>query len=253
MKTPLILTAFGTTSAALASYKAIESYLEKHLPDMEIYWAYSSRVVAQQLKKEHGLEIESVALLLEKLWHQGYVEAVVQSLHLFPSHEFHKICVEARASKIACCIGLPLFCSPQDYSEGCDILAPFIDKRPDSAVLIVGHGTDHPSWTGYLAFEHILQRRFGTRVTMGTVEKYPNTDHLPLAIAKTEHAKVYMIPFFFVAGRHYRRDMMGSSDSWKERLEVQGLEVDAYSEGLGTIKGTAKLILRHIQEAIEKK
>ena len=217
---------------------------------MEIYWAYSSRVVAHPLKKEQGLEIEGVASLLEKLHKQGYKEAVVQSLHLFPSHEFHKICLEARASQISCRIGLPLFCSLQDYSEGCDILAPLIDNHPDSAVLIVGHGTDHPSWTAYLAFEHILQKRFGSRVLMGTVEKYPNTEHLPKFIAKTAYAQVYMIPFFFVTGLHYKRDMIGEADSWKNRLENQGLEVDAYAEGLGAMKGTETLIFRHIKEAV---
>lgn len=251
MKTPLILTAFGTTSAALENYKSVEAYLGKQLPDMEIYWAYSSRVVAHQLKKEQGLNIEGVSSLLEKLWHRGYREAVVQSLHLFPSHEFHKICVEASSSQLNCRIGLPLFCSPQDYDQGCDILAPLIEQHPDSAILIVGHGTDHPSWTAYLAFEQILQRRFGTRVRMATVEKYPNTGHLPQLIASTEHRKVYMIPFFYIAGLHYRRDMVGNgADSWKNRLENVGLEVEGYARGLGAIEGTEGIILRHIGEAV---
>lgn len=250
MKTPLILTAFGTTSAALASYKNIERYLEKQLPDMEIYWAYSSRVVAHQLKKEQGLNIDGVATLLEKLWQQGYEEVVVQSLHLFPSYEFHKICVEAKSSKLNCHIGLPLFCSPQDYNDGCDLLAPIIEQHPDSAILIVGHGTDHPSWTAYLAFEQILQRRFGTRVMMGTVEKYPNTDHLPQSISRAEHKKVFMIPFFYIAGLHYRRDMVGDTDSWQNRLKAEGLEVESYPDGLGTMKGIESIVLRHIQGAV---
>ncbi len=254
MHRPLILTAFGTTPSARATYGHLEKALLKRFPNREILWGYSSRAVTRELKKTPSLSIQNTAEILKKLIDAGHTEATIQSLHLIPGHEFHSLYQEVKnLSAIHCHIGLPLLTSEPDYTSVIEILAPTITAYPDHAILVVGHGTRHPVWPVYLALENLLQKRFGTRVMTGTVEHFPSSDHVVDTICNDGFTKVLMIPFFLVAGLHYRRDMMGANaNSWKNRLEAKGLEVSSLEEGIGMLDGISDLVIRHIEAADEQ-
>lgn len=251
MHTPLILTAFGTTSAARSTYDQIENAIIKQYPERDIYWGYSSRVVARELKKSKDISIQHPAEILKHLVESGHKEVTIQSLHLLPGHEFHSLQMEVRdISSIHCTMGLPLLTSEQDYHSVIDMLEPQITAFKDHAVVVVGHGTRHPVWPAYLALENLLQKRFGSRVMTGIVEHSPSSDHVVDTIRKKGLKKVLLIPFFLVAGLHYRRDMIGDNEqSWKSRLEAVGLEVTSHKEGIGMLGGIGDLVIRHIEDA----
>ncbi|WP_136808645.1 sirohydrochlorin cobaltochelatase [Desulfosediminicola flagellatus] len=251
MHTPLILTAFGTTSAARASYNHIEKTIRTRYPTRDIYWGYSSRVVARELKRSKDLVIQHPAEILKDLVNAGHKEATIQSLHLLPGHEFHSLHMEVRnISAIRCRMGLPLLASEHDYISIIEMLSPLITKCTDHAVVVVGHGTRHPVWPAYLALENLLQKRFGSRVMTGVVEHFPSSDHVVETICSAGYTKVLLIPFFLVAGLHYRRDMIGENEqSWKSRLEAKGLEVESLEEGIGMLDGIGDLVIRHIEDA----
>lgn len=250
MTTPLILTAFGTTSSAQATYVKIENEIQKLLPTLQIYWSFSSRIVTAQLKKEQNITIKTIPDLLNECKEHGQSKALVQSLHLFPGHEFHKLCHQVSQSTMSCGIGNPLLTLPQDYLQLTQLIAPIIHSMSDqTAILVMGHGTDHPSWTSYYALQEHLHNFFGDHVFVGVVEKYPNCDHLIKNIVEKGFKHVYMIPLFLVAGLHYSRDMIGAALSWKTRLEEHGIIVDSYSHGIGMLPGIESLICEHIHTA----
>jgi sirohydrochlorin cobaltochelatase len=101
--------------------------------------------------------------------------------------------------------------------------------------------------------EKILRQRFGKQIFVGVVQQYPDSSHLVDIIAARGFKQVSIIPFFLVAGYHFRRDIIGTGkDSWKSQLENKQLSVDAIEHGLGLLPGIEQIIIRHIEEARAK-
>ncbi|MDP3480619.1 MAG: sirohydrochlorin cobaltochelatase [Desulfoprunum sp.] len=251
MKTPLVLAAFGTTSQAFATYQDIEQQVRTRFAGHPVFWAYTSRGVNRQLHEQTGKPSYSPLEVLQDLANQGCRQAVIQSLHLLPGHEFHQLLTECRKSALSCHIGMPILYTPLDYQQLADCLAPSILSRPDKAILLIGHGTNHPIWVAYHALEAVFRRRFGQRIFVGVVEKNPVSETIPAEIAAAGFKQVCMIPVLLVAGMHYNRDVIGTGDnSWLLCLQRQGLEVENITHGLGRQPGLCEIIIDHIKEAL---
>ncbi len=251
MHTPIILAAFGTTTQALATYHMIGQQIRERFTGHQVSWAFSSKVINRRLGEDgkgmYNSPLEEVQIIKE----QGYDRAVIQSLHLLPGREFHQLVRDCRQAAIPCYPGLPLLASPQDYRAVTDCLAPLILARPDRAILLIGHGTNHPIWIAYLALENFFRRAFGNRIFVGVVEKNPDSEKVPEEIAAAGFSQVCMIPLLLVAGMHYARDVMGAGkDSWLSRLQWQGLEVENIGIGLGLQPGFCGIIIEHIEQAL---
>ncbi len=254
MKLPIIMSAFGTTSKAIATYSRLGSRIEDHFPQAEIIWAYSSKKITRELHHRQESAVLHPEAVLQKLAAQGISRVIVQSLHLFPGTEFHSLMQSAAKSGLECALGMPLLTTPQDYDQIGEILRPIITARPDKAILVLGHGTDHPIWTAYYALEKILRLKFGARIYVGVVEKAPDTAQLVDEIEACGFTEVCIIPLFLVAGMHYRRDIISDSpSSWQSRLQKKGIKVEAIDHGLGMYEGLEKIIIRHIMEAAQCK
>ncbi len=250
MQLPILMSAFGTTSKAVATYSRLDERVRAHFPRSEIIWAYSSRQITRELQKKTGVGAARPEQVLEELAAGGSTRAVVQSLHLFPGTEFHKLVRLARQSPLECAIGMPLFTSPADYDQIGEILRPIIAQRPGKAILILGHGTTHPIWAAYYSLEKILRKKFGDTLYVGVVEKYPDSDGLADEIADRGYKEVCIIPFFLIAGMHYSRDIESDdATSWRSRLERRKIEVESIDYGLGLYPGFEQIIIRHIAEA----
>lgn len=249
MKPPIVITAFGTTTTAKTTFHHLQTKLETLLPGREILWAYSSKKITKKLQ-DNDDTIQSPTEVLTSLAKKGHTEAIVQSLHLFPGTEFHGLLQVTSKSALHCSTGLPLLTSPTDYQEIAELLVPTITSRPDRAILILGHGTAHPSWTGYYSLEKILRQHFGDRIYVGVVEQFPDSAHLVDEIAGANYDNITIIPFFLIAGMHYRRDIIAENkDSWLSRLTEKNMNVEVIKSGLGMLPGLEKLLVRHINEA----
>ena len=249
MKPPIVIIAFGTTTKAKTTYHHLQTKLQTLLPDREIRWAYSSKKITKELQAGDET-IQSPAEVLASLAQKGHTEVTVQSLHLFPGTEFHGLLKVTAKSGLQCNTGLPLLTSPYDYQEITNLLGPIITSRPDRAILVLGHGTMHPSWTGYYSLEKILRHQFGDRIYVGVVEQFPDSTHLVGEIAESQYDDVTIIPFFLIAGMHYRRDIIAEDkESWLSRLTDKNINVEVIESGLGILPGIDKLLVRHINEA----
>ncbi len=252
MNLPIILSAFGTTAKTITTYSRLESSIQDHFPQAEILWAYSSKKITRELLLRQQSAVLHPEAVLQMLAAKGISKVILQSLHLFPGTEFHRLVQITSKSGLDCALGMPLLTTPQDYYEIGEILRPTISARPRTAILVLGHGTSHPIWTAYYSLEKILRLKFGERIYVGIVEKYPDTAHLIDEIAESGYTDVYIIPFFLVAGMHYRRDIISDSpSSWQSRLQKKGIKVESISHGLGMWEGFEKIIIRHITEAAQ--
>jgi sirohydrochlorin cobaltochelatase len=250
MQTPIVLTAFGTTSGALKTYDFMDTIIRGEFPGHDIVWAFSSRMVRDRLKDKKKIEASHPHEVLRALHEQGHGWAVVQSMHLLCGHEFFRMLEEVSPLPIRTSIGLPLLTSYEDYHSLAQALG-FDGLSGDEAVVLVGHGTDHPSWSTYLALENILRQVYGPGIFVGVVEGCPDQDQVIEAVVKTGVRKVRLIPLMLVAGVHFIEDLCGDEDSWQAAFQEAGLQVDVESAGIGTRRAVVQIFIDHIREALD--
>jgi len=252
MKIPIVIAAFGTTTRALDTYSFINEIFKKHFSDSEILWSYSSRMVKDRLKKRQNIDLKHPHQVLSELKERGNQWAVVQSLHLTNGHEFYRLVEESGQCDIRTSIGLPLLSSPEDYIAVVKAMEPVINNRKDEALVMVGHGTDHPSWASYVALNHMFYEKYGQKVFLGVVEGgYPLRKNIIDGIKKSVFQNVTLVPFMLVAGMHFQEDLAGNEDSWKTAFEHEGIPVSVKAEGLGYNRNIIEIFCRHIEEAFD--
>lgn len=248
MNTPIILTAFGTTSRAINTYKQIEKKVSSQFPHHPLYTSFSSRRISSLSDKSIRRPLE----ILSQLQEDGAEKAIIQSLHLLPGQDFHNLVIEMKSSPVPVIIGKPLLHDEDDFNKTVSALSENLPKDPSTAILLLGHGTSHPSWTFYLALEQYLQKKLGQQRTfLGVVEKSPNSDHIAQEIVNKGFTKVVVIPFFLILGMHFTRDIVGiSPDSWHSKLTKAGLDTEIVENGLGSNERIQQIFCNHIKTAL---
>jgi len=250
MNIPIVMAAFGTTSRALETYSFIDEICRGSFPGHEILWSYSSRMVKDWIKKRRNIDLKHPHQVLAELKDKGHKWAVVQSLHLLCGHEFYRMVEEVGESPVRTSIGLPLLTHHEDYEAVVGGLGKNLSQNEDEAVVLVGHGTDHPIWSSYCALHHMFRKKFGAHIYVGVVEGDPSRDKIITAVKGSGVEKVRLIPFMFVAGTHFQEDLAGDDDSWKTAFEEEGISVSLEERGLGLRQEIVEIFCRHIREAI---
>jgi len=108
------------------------------------------------------------------------------------------------------------------------------ERKKTDGVVLMGHGSPHPSNAFYAALMFHLQRK-DPNIFVGTVEGGPTIEQIKEMLMEKEIKKAYLIPFMSVAGDHARNDMAGDEeDSWKRILTKAGINC------IPVLKGTAE-------------
>ncbi len=248
---PIVITAFGTTTRALETYDRLDVRVRERFSGHDVRWAYTSRVVKDRVKRSRNLDFPDPGEVLSALEAEGHSWAVVQSLHVLCGHEFDRLVEVSRAGPVRTAVGLPLLSSPEDFDEVATALAPELGRDEDEAVVLAGHGTDHPIWCAYEALEQRMRRAAGPRVYVGLVEGSPGPEDVLERLQADGCGRVRLIPFMLVAGRHFLEDLAGEEGSWKALFEARGLRVELDPRGLGGREEIMEVFCRHIAEALD--
>ncbi|MFH2058029.1 MAG: sirohydrochlorin cobaltochelatase [Pseudomonadota bacterium] len=248
---PIILTAFGTTARAFATYDKMDQIFRQTFPDHKIFWAYSSRMVKHAMMRKQKLDLKDPMEMSQILADQGHEWVVLQSLHMICGHEFDRLVSEKEHVNIRSSIGLPLLTAYSDYEKTSKALAPIFPKGYETAVILVGHGTDHPAWTAYPALEAVLRKHYTDRVFVGVVEDFPDMDYTLERIQKAGFKKACLIPLMLVAGVHFKEDLTCEEDSWQKTFERNGIQVSVVEQGVGDIDAITKIFCDHISDALD--
>jgi sirohydrochlorin cobaltochelatase len=252
MKIPIVLAAFGTTTSARQSYTFLDEHIRAAFPEHEVHWAFSSRMVRDFSQQRRGRQRKSPAEILAELQARGFEWAVVQSLHLLAGHEFYRLVEEVQACRMRTAMGLPLFWAPEDYGAFLEAVAARLEAAGnEEAIILVGHGTDHPSWATYLALQYLLSRQFGHQVYIGVLEGHPSRQEVLAEVVRSGMRRIRLLPLMLVAGRHVQEDLAGPEDSWKTSLEEAGLTVTLDATGLLHYPGVIKIFQDHIVNALD--
>ena len=240
-KTGILMVAFGSSEAsAQVSFENIQKKAAAAHPDTPIFWAYTSHIIRHKMAKA-GKVLDSPEVALAKMADQGFTHVAVQSLHTLAGAEYHDLRRVISGFNTMgvferLILGYPLLATQEDMERVKAAILSTIPKerKKDEAVILMGHGTHHPSNAFYAALMFQVQLN-DPNVFIGTVEGYPELDEiLPLLKAK-KIKTVWLMPFMSVAGDHAKNDMAGDEDdSWKSMLTKAGFKCNI------VLKGTAE-------------
>jgi sirohydrochlorin cobaltochelatase len=240
-KVGILLVAFGSSKpSAQVSFENIDKKVKAVYPGIPIRWAYTSTIIRKKLAKQ-GKILDSPEVALAKMMDQGFTRVAVQSLHTIGGAEYHDLRRTVGAFKMMggfqhVILGSPLLATQEDMRRTVAAILKTIpqDRKKNEAVVLMGHGTHHPSNAFYAALMFQLQLK-DPNVFMGTVEGYPGIDLIKELLLKKGIKKAYLMPFMSVAGDHAQNDMAGDEDdSWKTIITKAGIQC------VPILKGTAE-------------
>jgi sirohydrochlorin cobaltochelatase len=148
---------------------------------------------------------------------------------------------------------LPLLISNADYTEVVDIITGETKQYDDddTAIVFMGHGTEHEANATYTKLNQVLQARGFFNYFVGTVEAEPSLEDVIAEVENLNVNRVVLLPLMIVAGDHANNDMAGDEDdSWKTILESYGYEVVPVLRGLGEYPGIQNMFVRHVRDAV---
>lgn len=258
-KPAILLVTFGTSvDRAKASFDNIDKQVKAAFPGVEVRWAYTSKIIRHKLAKQ-GTQIDSPEMALARLMDEGYTQVAVQSLHMIPGAEFHEIDANARLfaqmaggfNKLK--VSMPLLISDESMDEALKVVMSQVvpkERKAGEAVILMGHGTHHPSDAIYSALMYKAQK-MDPNFFVGTVEGHPTFEEIRDMLVEKKIKKAYLVPFMTVAGDHAMNDMAGDEpDSWKSQLAAVGIKSVPVMKGLGEVDAIDAMWIKHLKFAM---
>ena len=253
MKKALLTVSFGTSHLDTLdkTIAAIERDVAAAMPGREARRAFTSGMIIKKLRERDGIVIPNVSEALASLAEEGFGDVVIQPTHILNGEEFEKLRgmaqpYETRFERMA--IGAPLLTEVGDYL---DLASALIEEMPplraDTAIVWMGHGTDHHSNSVYAMLEYMMHDCGRTDVFIGTVEGYPGIEEVLRRVkGSTDVKNVLLCPLMIVAGDHARNDLAGSEpDSWLSRFSDGGYRTACRLAGLGESAAVRRIFVRH--------
>jgi len=240
-KVGILLVAFGSSEAsAQISFENIGKKVKSAYPNIPTRWAYTSTIIRKKLAKQ-GEYLDSPEVALAKMMDEGFTHVAVQSLHTIGGSEYHDLRRTVGAFKSMgefqrIILGYPLLATQDDMERAVQAILATIPKerKKNEAVVLMGHGTHHPSNAFYAALMFQVQLK-DPNIFIGTVEGYPEVDLMKELLLRKKIKKAYLMPFMSVAGDHAKNDMASDEeDSWKSIFTKAGIQC------VPILKGTAE-------------
>jgi sirohydrochlorin cobaltochelatase len=253
-KVGILLVAFGTSEAsAQVAFENIDKKTKGAYPEIPVFWAYTSHMIRQKLAKQ-GQYLDSPEVALAKMMDEGFTHVAVQSLHTIAGEEYHDLRRTVGAFKDMggfqrIILGYPLLATQGDMQRAVTAILETIpaDRKKDDAVVLMGHGSTHPSNAFYAALMFQLQLK-DPNVFVGTAEGYPAADDIKDMLIAKKIKKAYLMPFMSVAGDHAKNDMAGDEeDSWKSIFTKAGITCVPILKGTAEYDSFVDIWVSHLQ------
>ena len=261
-KNGILVVSFGTSyeDTRKKTIGAIEAAIQKAYPHIPVYSAWTSRIIRTKLFKNTGEKIYSVEEALAQMEKDGVSNVFVQTTHVINGIEYESMKKDAAVWEChfdSIAFGKPLLSSTEDMKELiCMIADEFSeiinsDKASETALVLMGHGTEHHSNTGYAALDDMCKEMGYPNIHVGTVESYPSLTQIIPLLKNAPVKTVHLAPLMIVAGDHASNDMAGSSkNSWVSQLTYAGYDVTCHLKGLGQYSDVRRLFLKHLKEIL---
>jgi len=256
-KPVILVVSFGTSYEETRdkTIGAIENAITAANPNYEIRRAFTSQIIINILRRRDGIRVDNVEEAMKRLVKDKVKEVIIQPTHVMPGFEYDDTINEVRPYEknfTNIRYGKPLLSSDQDFQEVAASLINYTQRytADDTAVLFMGHGTEHNANEVYFKLDALLKTRGNPRYFVGTVESEPTLEEIMEGLRPLGIRRTVLLPLMIVAGDHATNDMAGDEeDSWKSILEHEGYGVQAILRGLGEYPEIQNIFVRHVREA----
>lgn len=261
-KDAIVVMSFGTTyanSRKVTIEQTVADIQAAH-PNTKVVLAFTSHIIIDRIQEKEGIKIPTPEEALAQLKEEGYTRIALTSLDIIPGMEyaydraifdFYKNQFKKMTLGTSLIYWMGQEKQPDEVTEALTAIKtefPKIGKR--DAVLLMDHGTPHPSNAYYSVMQLKLKEMGMDNVFIYTVEGWPSLETVIPQLKAKGIKNVTLIPMMMVAGDHANHDMAGAEpDSHKSILEKEGFKVTPYIHGLGENADVRKLFVNRANEA----
>jgi len=253
MKIAIINASFGCSikDSREKYIETIENAVKKSYHDIDCFRVFTSEIIRRKMKREENIDIDNMKSCLSKLKDMEYTHVFVSATHIIPGFEYEKIlrAVDQFKSEFTVIKVARTFLDNQMGDREVEVIKSYIktDLLEDEAVVLVGHGTEHPSDKYYSDFEKLLRETVENSY-MVSIEGSLILDDILKELKDKNFRKIYLYPFLIVAGDHALNDIASDDeDSIKSCLQQNGFEVEAFITGLGANEKAIELFVDRIR------
>jgi sirohydrochlorin cobaltochelatase len=227
----IVIAAFGSTRSGRAVFNSLHKRLARKYGEKRIHWAYTSKIIR---RKTGGAGLQKTLATIESA---GYTQALVLPLQLFPGGGYLRI-QERVQERLRCFPGVQIVIGETlmhrwAYVKGVLAVVEQDFLRPDQGLnLVVLHGASvisDPANGICLGMAALVRDRYAN-VVAASLEGVPDQEAVLQKIARCgmadHYRRIRLVPLLYTAGMHVEDDLMGQGNSWKNRLQTMGFEVD---------------------------
>ena len=264
-KDALLVVSYGAArkEAREAAVEPLMEAIAAANPETDIFEAYTSPIMRAKVKEAAGVEILSAEEALNTLLDAGYTRVAVASLHLFPGAEYEclvELFNACRKKFKRLVLGVPLlyWMGQEEQRDDAEDLtktlrASLPPMAEDEAVLLMAHGTQHPSNAFYSALQMRFEMAGWERAFVYTLAGWPRLEHITPILREKGVRRVRLVPLMLAVGAHASKDMAGDAPgSHRSRLLAEGFEVEVFQKGLGELPAVRELYVERANEAWDK-
>jgi sirohydrochlorin cobaltochelatase len=261
-KDAIVVMSFGTTYAdsRKATIERTVADIQATHPNTKVVLAFTSHIIVDRIQQKEGIKIPTPEEALTQLKAEGYTRIALTSLDVIPGMEyaydsaifdFYKNQFKKMTLGTSLMYWMGQEKQPDDVTEALNaIKTEFPKTGKNEAILLMDHGTPHPSNAYYSVMQAKINEMGMKNVFIYTVEGWPSLETVIPQLKAKGIKNVTLIPMMMVAGDHANNDMAGSdADSHKSILEKQGFHVTAYIHGLGENANVRKLFVARANDA----
>lgn len=261
-KDAIVVMSFGTTytNSRKATIEQTVADIQAAHPDTKVVLAFTSHIIIDRIQQKEGIKIPTPEEALANLKDEGYTRVALTSLDVIPGMEYAYDraiydLYKDQFKKMTLGTSLIYWMGQEkqrdDVTDALNaIKTEFPQVGPNDAILLMDHGTPHPSNAYYSVMQAKINEMGLNNVFVYTVEGWPSLETIIPQLKAKGIQNVTLIPMMMVAGDHANNDMAGSDPgSHKSILEKEGFNVTAYIHGLGENQDVRKLFVDRANES----
>lgn len=266
-KTGILLAAFGSSNPkAQQTLWRFDEKVRGAYPGVPVRWAFTSGVIRRRLAGE-GKKTDSVLKALEKMRFERFTHVAVQSLHVIPGREFHELATQAQDAALTgdttlphgsgfrrILVGAPLLADEGDVALAAAAVIRHLppQRRPEEAVVLMGHGTWHEGDAMYQRLSDAL-RPLDAGIHIGTMDGAGSVEDIARTLGELGVPRAWLMPLLAVVGAHALHDMAGEHpSSWKSVIEAAGVPCTPVLAGAAEYDGFAAIWLEHLAGVMQR-
>lgn len=253
MKKAILLVSVGSTHLDVLERTtgALVEKIREAFPGQEVHQAFSSSRILKMMQEKKTGEFKNVREKLDELEKGGYSCVTMQPVYVISGQEQENVReiwreYQDRFEKIT--LGKPLFSAKEDYIKALEGILMEAALEEGEALMLVGHGTNHHTNTEYQNLEYTAYVQGHRNIFVAALEGHQKLAILMRKLQISGCKKICLMPLLYTAGKHAQKDIGGSENSWKIRLEEAGYEVRVNLKGLGEIEQIQKIYLEHLTQ-----